>query len=373
MDQSLPNRNHALDILRSIAIILVFLSHYSIITQQRIFGPLGQMGGMGVDLFFVLSGYLIGNQIFSKMKNRHFSLEVFYIRRLLRTLPNYFFVLALYFLLPFFKEAAITTPLWKFITFTQNFGFKPGGFSHAWSLCIEEQFYLILPLITLLIFRKRSLQLAFTAIFLVLLGEIIIRSYIWDMYFRHPGNNYAATYMSLIYGPTFSRLDGLTMGVLLALLKNFSNILWANLTKYGNFFLLAGVVGWVFVAYSFQTSLQGEYFPIAIDYSLLALSSAALVLAALSDNAFLNKIRIPGAMILATWSYAIYLTHKALIHICQLILSHWGLDNSITAMLVSATVISLVGGLLLYKYIETPFLKLRNKIGHSRKEIVYAK
>lgn len=75
------NRNHGLDILRSTAIIFVFLSNYDLLTNQNLFGFFGQMGGIGVDLFFALSGYLIGHQIFSALKNDFFSLKIFYARR----------------------------------------------------------------------------------------------------------------------------------------------------------------------------------------------------------------------------------------------------------------------------------------------------
>ena len=90
-------RIHGLDTLRAIAVTLVVLHHYVLfVTDRPTFGWVGEIGWVGVDLFFALSGYLIGNQIFKAVRSEEgLSLPRFYARRLLRTLPNYWFVLAL--------------------------------------------------------------------------------------------------------------------------------------------------------------------------------------------------------------------------------------------------------------------------------------
>ena len=364
------NRNYGLDTLRSIAIILVFMAHYTWLTDQTLFGPLGHMGGVGVDLFFALSGYLIGNQIFSALKSHeNFSLPIFYARRLLRTLPNYFFVLGIYFLLPIFREKPLITPLWKFITFTQNFGLSSSAFSHAWSLCIEEQFYLLLPLIALFLIYKISARQRWLIILITLIGEIIIRGIIWFIYLRYPSSNAGEIYTSMIYYPTFCRIDSLVLGVSLALLHNYHQALWIKLTKNGNFFLSMGFIGYCFVTYIYQTGLPNKFFAVAVNNSVLALSSAALVISALCKNSLLSKVNIPGAMLLATTSYAIYLTHKPIIHVTQIILGHWHLENSDFIMLISSMFLSGIGGALVYIGIEKPFLKLRDKIGTNNATI----
>ena len=168
---SSPARIHGLDTLRALAIVLVVLHHYVLfVSHANTFGWVGDIGWVGVDLFFALSGYLIGNQIFAAMRSpQGLSLGNFYGRRLLRTLPNYYCVLALYFLSPAWRDNRQLPPLWEFLTFTQNIYLAPGtAFSHAWSLCIEEQFYLLLPACALAIALCRSLRsalrLAWTAI-----------------------------------------------------------------------------------------------------------------------------------------------------------------------------------------------------------------
>lgn len=128
--------------------------------------------------------------------------------------------------------------------------------------------------------------------------------------------------------------------------------------------MVMGLVGCFFTLYPLDY-LFG-FMPTVFGYLFRSASFAALTLAALSSNNLLCKTKIPGAMILATWSYAIYLTHKQLIHITQLTLSHWNIGASNILTISIEILITLVGGWLLYTYIETPFLKLRNKLEKTK-------
>jgi peptidoglycan/LPS O-acetylase OafA/YrhL len=160
----------------------VVLHHYTLFVTRDdgTFGWVGKMGWGGVDLFFALSGYLIGRQIFSALRDPHgLSPGRFYARRLLRTLPNFYVVVALYFLLPGFHGEAPLPQLWRLLTFTLNFQLPPGtAFSHAWSLCIEEQFYMILPAVALLCAAWRS-PVRLTWLGLALLALLIIGGMLW--------------------------------------------------------------------------------------------------------------------------------------------------------------------------------------------------
>ena len=319
-----------------------------------------QAGWVGVDLFFVLSGYLIANQIFLSFINRElFSLKKFYFRRFIRTLPNYLFILGLYFTVPYFSEQPLTTPLWKFLTFTQNFGLSFSAFSHAWSLCIEEQFYFFLPIAALLIRYKADTRTGWLLVSFILVAGIVLRGALWLMYIQHAEENQMHIYMTKIYYFSFCRLDGLVLGVSIAMLRNFHQKIWAYITKKGNWFMVLGLIGCYFTFYHLPNHIG--FMQTTFDYLLRSISFASLTLAALSSNTLLHRTKIPGTMNLSVWSYAIYLTHKQIIHMTQLMLPHFSLANSSTVSLMFEIVFSLIGGWLLYTCVESQFLKMRDK------------
>jgi peptidoglycan/LPS O-acetylase OafA/YrhL len=98
-------------------------------------------------------------------------------------LPNFYVVLALYYLWPAFRGDSALLPLWKFLTFTQNINLTPGtAFSHAWSLCVEEQFY-VLPAVALAIAAcRKSLLWAWVAVAASLIAGMLVRAYLWEEY-----------------------------------------------------------------------------------------------------------------------------------------------------------------------------------------------
>lgn len=313
MESHNNNRLYGLDTLRAIAIIIVLIYHYKVVvSRENLFGFMSQVGWTGVDLFFVLSGYLIGNQIFSALaKGQEFSLKFFYIRRLLRTLPNYYFVLGLYFIFPVALGGTATAPLWSFLSFTQNLDMRAGEtFAHSWSLCIEEQFYLIFPLIVLFIASlKRSISLIWIALAGAMLAAMFIRGFNWYNYEQAAMTGQA--FMEHIYYSSFTRFDELLPGVAIALLKNFHPTAFSALMRRGNLLLIAGLtsVGIMFYLFENYAYIEGygrTFGMITFGYSLLAMSFGILVLAALSPNSLLHKVRVPGAATLALWSYAVY-------------------------------------------------------------------
>jgi peptidoglycan/LPS O-acetylase OafA/YrhL len=138
---------------------------------------------MGVDLFFVLSGYLIGSQLLRPyVRGSRPSIGGFYLRRAFRVLPAYLAVLLFYFAIPGFREAPGLSPAWQFLTFTENFRIDylhDQAFSHVWSLCVEEHFYLVLPLLIVLLMRRPSFGKALAVILGILCFGIAIRTYIY--------------------------------------------------------------------------------------------------------------------------------------------------------------------------------------------------
>ncbi|MCE3261529.1 MAG: acyltransferase [Pseudoduganella sp.] len=366
------SRVHGLDTLRALAIMLVFANHYmSFVSREATFGWFSEIGWAGVDLFFALSGYLIGNQICAALREgseqaRNFSLWRFYARRLLRTLPAFYFVLALYAFWPYWAGSVAPAPWWKYLTFTLNLGLKPGTlFSHAWSLCVEEQFYLLLPPIALAIAaiahagrgagaRRLALALGWTALAAAVAAGMVLRADWWQPS-MDLGERGSQRYYTLIYYSTLARFDELLAGVALAMVRNFHPALWQRLTGYGNKMLALGAAltalsFWLLLEFHFSWAMS------VFGYPLLGLAFGALLLAALSEGSLLQRTRIPGMGAIALWSYSIYLTHKQL---CILLAEH--VDPSSPGGIAVMIVASIFAGWLLYFAVEAPFMKIRER------------
>src|SRR5213596_1889708 len=133
-------RQPGLDLLRAFAIMVVVIYHAALF-GFKLPGRVDRFGWIGVDLFFVLSGYLIGGQLLAPLaREKPIRFGSFFTRRVLRIMPAYFVILAVYFLLPSWREYPdMSQPLWKFLLSIQNIALHGGtAFSHAWSPAVED-------------------------------------------------------------------------------------------------------------------------------------------------------------------------------------------------------------------------------------------
>jgi peptidoglycan/LPS O-acetylase OafA/YrhL len=368
MNAPVSPRIQGLDLLRSIAILGVMLFHTR--GTGLPFDAVGRFGWMGVDLFFVLSGYLIGSQLLRPWsRGERPSMGGFYLRRAFRILPAYLVVLALYFLVPEFRNQPGISPLWQFLTFTVNLKinyFTNHAFSHAWSLCVEEHFYLVLPLLTLWMMRKPSLRKTLWVAGAIVIFGMIIRAWTWQYLHARYGadfDTFVTLYVEKIYYPTYTRLDGLLMGVLLATMRWFRPGWWSVCMRRANMLLAAGLaisaVGvWLFTErFSFLATVIG--FPI------VSLGFALLVLSAASHRSWIGRFRVWGAETTALLSYSLYLSHKGVIHLDGMYLARFVDPGGAQAVVVYA-VTTFAFAALLYRLVERPFLKLRERVQPGR-------
>ncbi|MBB4841670.1 peptidoglycan/LPS O-acetylase OafA/YrhL [Paucibacter oligotrophus] len=361
-------RLQGLDTLRALAILLVFATHYQdFVSGQPTFGWASTLGRVGVDLFFVLSGYLIANQIFAGMqRDQVLSLRNFYARRFLRTLPVFYLVLAAYFLFPTYMGGKTPPDLWRFLTFTQNWQLQPGtAFSHAWSLCVEEQFYLVLPAVVLLAqFSARwlkSIAWAWLLLFGLVGLAIRLRAGLWAEHGLEV-DGYTRGYYPHIYYATLARADGLLPGVAIALLKNFHPSAWAAVQRRGQVLLLGGLLACGLTAWGLLNFyyVEGYGYGRAMTvygYSLVSWSFGLLLLTGLCPTSSLARWRLPGAASLALWSYSIYLTHKAVMFALP---KFWLLDRQSGTTLLAIALACLALGWLLYRLVELPLMNWRD-------------
>ncbi|WP_282016104.1 acyltransferase family protein [Marinifilum flexuosum] len=370
------NRLHGLDHLRAIAIILVMIFHYGRGIPDWL-EPIKRIGWTGVDLFFVLSGYLIGFQLLKEFKgNSKINLKRFYMKRLFRIVPAYLAVLILYYSLGSLREGSGLPPLWKFLTFTQNYGLDSQtqkSFSHAWSLCVEEQFYLLMPISIILFFQTRLQKLA-PYFMLTLIGVgILLRIYNWNEFvqpFIESGSRRLMVQglLEKVYYPSHNRMDGLIVGVLIASIFNFKPGWQAFLSKYGNISLLLGLILFL-LAYQVCESIL-SFKAMVYGLPLISLAYGFIVIGAISPTSILYKLKSRFTFVIATLSYAIYLSHKQVYHFVKIWVTD--IDNGFIQQNVFwiCLILAVIGGLILHLFIEKPFMKLRDQllIGSEKKQ-----
>ncbi len=237
MSSNISTAHYAgLDALRALAILLVIPFHAGIIIPLPSLWPVIGNGWVGVELFFVLSGFLIGSQLMHGLHRfGRVDWASFYIKRALRILPCFLVVLGIYYVWPGFAERGTLAPLWRYLSFSANLAPLSGKtFSHVWSLCVEEHFYLAMPIVAWAVHRFGGRWTAPLLIGSALLGGLILRAWLWQH--RTTGQKLLDT----LYYPTYVHLDGLLIGVGLALIYTFHRRIWEYLVARPKWFFWGG-------------------------------------------------------------------------------------------------------------------------------------
>ena len=280
---------------------------------------------------------------------------------MLRVIPAYLFVLGAYFLVPDFSERPTIAPLWRFLTFTLNFGLDAGqAFSQGWSLCVEEHFYLLLPLLVVVLMRKPSMAKTVTIAVAIVLAGMLLRGALW-IHFISPDYISSSTpvrYLETIYYPTYNRLDGLLTGVLVAALRLFRPLWWERLTDHGNALLAGGLL--VLVGAFWICQSMFSLATAVVGYPLLALGFGLVVMGALMPGSLFGRRRIWGAAPIALLSYSLYLTHKEVMHLDNQYLGGVFGSGRGNRLLLHTITFGLVAGSI-YFLVERPALGLRNR------------
>lgn len=362
-----PQKFYGLDNLRAFAVIMVILFHYPRWFDHPAWFPdVLKFGWTGVDLFFVLSGFLIASQLFAQIrKEGTFSMKEFYIKRFFRIIPIYYFVLAMYFLFPVLSGDQLLPPLWKFLTFTHNLGFTDfdthRAFGVVWSLCVEEHFYLLLPVILLLLLKTGWTNKAGVLLLILFLAGFLIRLYGWyEIYIpQSNGVENRALWIQTIYYPTYCRLDGLLVGVAIAGLYNYLPLFFSKISKQANGIIAVGLLILTVTYFicgnglSFNRSIFG--------FPLVSLGFGCMVLGAIMPNSFLYQWKSAVLTKIAELSYVLYLIHMAVIPVTQTILINFGVAKDSNLTFVLSMLFCVLIALLLHYSIEKPFMKMRGR------------
>jgi len=366
------------DVLRSLAILLVMLVHLPVEATPSLLVGVRNYAWVGVDVFFVLSGFLIGTQLFKEVSRKGgVDLKSFYLRRAFRIFPAFFVVLGLYAIFPILRDAPTMQSVWSFATFTVNFNFDPRvgrAFTQAWSLCVEEHFYLVLPLLVLLLHRRISMGWTLLVAAAMLIAGMILRYTIWEgqvgvLVDADKLRDAFAVYLRDVYYPTYTRLDGLMFGVILAAARFFKPELCKRYAP-PRVALPVGMalVAAAIVLFSVRGPLAGTNLFLVFQAQLGSVAGfplisigIALILGAMLDlEPVLRRWPIPGATVIATLSYSLYLTHKSAFHVDRLIFGERSLQGGIGFLVYLVT--SVVVAAALWFCVERTFLRVRDRV-----------
>jgi len=351
-------RVFGLDIFRAVAIILVVLVHGAYILNDTILEGFPYFSMIdGVDLFFVLSGFLIGGILLKEINKeatfRHRQLFRFWKRRWFRTLPNYYLILLLNYLVV--KHGVINEDItqfnYTFIVFLQNFSTPFHGFFwESWSLSIEEWFYIFTPLLILLSIRFFSaktsflvstlIMILFPALYRLNIYDASIDPYFWDVIFRKT---------------VLTRLDSIGYGLLAAWTHYYYIRIWK---KYRIAAFISGTLFMLFVIH-FNPGHQSIYSQV-LYFSFVPISAGLLLpLAESIRNA--NGFFAWSIEHISKISYSMYLINLALV--AEVMRDNFtprgGTDGIIKYVLYWIIVIGV--STILYKYYEKPMMDLRDR------------
>lgn len=327
-----------INILRAISVVAVLLYH----AEFKLF----KGGWLGVDIFFVLSGFLISNIILSEIYTNTFSFLQFYFRRVRRIFPALYFMLIStiplsYYLLSPKNTIEYINNLKYSIPFLSNiylarldlYTAEPNKFSpllHTWSLSIEEQFYLFFPIFLILAFRSKIFSLEFiisSLMFLIGLNLLDVDNISKFYYFQ------------------FRSWEFLLGTLIMILSQNRSFKLSKNLEIYGLILIL-------FPIFLFDDIYISSLFP-----KILCLAGVSLILLNESKNELLESFsKLKFITILGTCSYSIYLYHQPAYAFARIALRRNFKDFAIEYHL-GIILFILIISYLSYKLIEEPFKK----------------
>jgi peptidoglycan/LPS O-acetylase OafA/YrhL len=350
-----------LDGLRALAIIPILFVHSTAVEHSR-FNVLAAYGWIGVDLFFVLSGFLItGILLDAKGEEGYF--RNFYARRVLRIWPVYFALL--FFVLvviPHFRPAArdlVKFSPWYYILFLQNvfpFGEFVPILAPTWSLGVEEQFYFLWPLLIALSPRR---------VFPLVIAVALVASPFVRMATLHFTGDWL-----YIYVLTFCRADGLLVGAALAYWMRSESYSEARLFSFGRWATALTVVP---ILWIFSRGIAARGMQSFLIYSFLALAFGGLISLALSPRATLLRrfLRFSALQYIGKISYGLYLIHKlayvvyekSSLYSILRVPGSPGLDRTFT--FVAEVSFAVLAASLSWYLLETPVLRLKRYFERS--------
>ncbi len=382
----------SLDGVRGLAFLLVFFQHFAGGNHIHLW-PLELVRGVGwtgVDLFFVLSGFLITGILYDTRSDSEY-FRKFYLRRALRIFPLYYACLLLIFLSTPFLHLHwhlyhLAYPLYAsnflnaLLPFTNTFGFEPWlDLGHFWSLAVEEQFYLVWPVIILMAGSRRRVIHTCCALIAI---SVLLRALFVAIYLHHvplpaiySSHFYQTTlaampsaffYRTFLYRITLFRFDSLAMGGILAmLLRAPKGQRWLPRAHFALPLLLA--IAAAMLAHSFHLETPSTA---VVGYTVLAALFAATLAAAIGWSPLRRAFEWSPLRTIGKYSYGMYLFHQIARPALPFLIVKLGrLVGSVSVAAVVCSVGWFVTVFFLaklsFRFFESPLLRLKDKLPYS--------
>ncbi|MGC2635838.1 MAG: acyltransferase [Acidobacteriaceae bacterium] len=354
-----------LDILRFFAFLGVFIRHITLNPTQYSIDRhipawcirwemiISAAGSYGVDLFFVLSAYLITELLFrEKSKTGRLDVRSFYMRRILRIWPLYFTFIAVAALVPFCNPQHQFTARYiiPYVLLLGNWSMVVYGWPESvavplWSISVEEQFYLFWPPIVARLTRHGVLVAAILMILLANLSRLCVL-------LLHGS-------ASQLWGNTFAHLDSIAAGILIAVLLKGCPPAIPRWMRYG--MIVTAVAAMCARAY-FSVLLPRDtlgWGDTLVGWPVVAGSCATIVVAFIGLPVRVAYLRYPGKI-----SYGLYVFHMLCIRIADRLLREESGVLHFTARIGLSFALTVLMAALSYNFLERPFLKLKDRFAH---------
>ena len=349
-------RNANLDLLRATAILSVVIFHTLQFVDQYnpIVAKYIHLGSYGVDLFFVLSGYLIGSLYWKELKFNGFVNKIhFLLRRVLRTVPPYLAALALAYSAVFVARGEAFN--WGYLIFIQNYYSQMPFFLVSWSLCVEEHFYLVVVLLLPKFISPTNIKYNIRLLIFLSLLPLVFRALNYDL--SGHGFSYYST-------ATHFRFEGLVLGVLIAYLHISTEFKFTTLINHKKSALALIALTLLLLPWApLGITYVFGFYVVAIIFSVLLLFAVETAETVIAKSRSVKQ--------LAYASYSIYLTHSLAIQAVLFVKENY-FDLPMVVHFVMTIVFIYLVGIAFYLVVEKPTMRLRDMMVPSSKRQVYA-
>lgn len=367
MEAILKERIFGLDLMRAIALVLVVFSHlyYLIGSEDELLIALsGFAGFLGVEIFFALSGFLIGNMLLKLFLRDSFSIHdvvEFIKRRWFRTLPSYYLILLVNLFLMFFLHYEVSN-VWKYFFFLQNFSaYEIEFYRESWSLSIEEWTYTSIPIFLFLLYQLRFKNRKFVFLIFLLFAILffhILRFYAFPKLDLVNLDKWNVNIKSVV----IYRIDAVLFGMIVSWMYFFYRNSLLNLRIVLALFALGLFVFQFAILHKYNVFLETSPIYYNVFYFTIISLICCSLLPLFIKLKTTNNLILRFVTYLSKVSYSVYLLHYSVVMVLfKYFIEINKFEINKTVLIIVYLIVTFTLSGILYKYYEKPTTDLRDK------------